>query len=79
MMIEIQHMAHDINLELKSISRSETVHCFLPTQPGAGKFRRKEMGDEILKKNWKVEGHNATISRKRNGRGMIGEIEEEEA
>jgi len=44
-------MAHDINLRLKSISRSETVRCFLPTQPGAGKFRRKEdMGDEILKK-----------------------------
>jgi len=51
MMIEIQHMAHDVNLKLKSISRSETVHCFLPTQPGAGKFRRKEeIGDEILKR-----------------------------
>jgi len=40
-MIEIQHMAHDINLELKSISLSETVDCFF-----ANVARRRQVQEE---------------------------------
>ena len=50
MIIEIQHMAHSINLKLKSIShrQSETVDYLLQTKHGDGKSRRKEkMGDKV--------------------------------